>query len=36
MSTGRAGALKDLRRNWGSGYEITGDPGIWRAVRRDS
>jgi hypothetical protein len=30
-----AGDLKDLRRNWGSAYEITGAPG-WRAVRRDS
>ena len=47
MSTGIAGALedlrrntarnlKDLRRNWGSAYQITGDPGVWRAVRRDS
>ena len=45
MSTGIAGALedlrrnavgdlKDLRRNWGSAYEITGPP-VWRAVRRD-
>jgi hypothetical protein len=47
MSAGTAVALDDLRRNtakhvrdprrnWGGGYEITQDLGVWRAVRRDS
>jgi hypothetical protein len=31
-----AGDFKDLRRNWGGAYEITADPGVWRAKRRDS
>jgi hypothetical protein len=30
-----AGDLKELRRNWGDAYEITGAP-VWRAKRRDS
>ena len=31
-----AGALKDLRRNWGGAYEITGAPGVWRAMGLDN
>jgi len=31
-----AGALKDLRRNWGGAYEITAAPGVWRAMRLDN
>ena len=31
-----AGALKDLRRNWGGAYKITGAPGVWRAMRMDN
>jgi hypothetical protein len=30
-----ARAHRDLRRNWHGTYEITGAPGIWRAVRQD-
>jgi hypothetical protein len=29
------GELRDLRRNWGSAYEITECLGVWRAARRD-
>ena len=36
MDDGIARALKDLRRNWGSAYQITEDLGVWRAVRGDS
>ena len=31
-----AGALKDLRRNWGGAYKITGALGVWRAMRLDN